>query len=113
MKNYLEAFQTFLKENEPQFGCNQMGSLLGMLYCCYSQSNQMETKKMQQMFGTLDDILNKLPIKEHDQVIDVTIGLCAEQQRKAFIDGIMIGFRLYSELYLTEKTPSAEADGAI
>ena len=84
-----------------------MDSLLGMLYCCYSQSNRMDTKKMQQMFGTLDGILGKLPIKEPDQVIDVTIGLCAEHQRKAFLDGLMIGFRLYSELHQPEKTPSA------
>ena len=107
MENYLEAFQTFLKDNEPQFGCNQMGSLLGMLYCCYSQSNRMETEKMQHMFGALDGILDKLPIREHDQVFDITVGLCAEQQRKAFLDGIAIGFRLYGELYQTEKTPSA------
>lgn len=88
-----------------------MGSLLGMLYCCYSQSNRIDTKKMQQMFGTLNGILSKLPIKEHDRVSDVTIGLCAEQQRKAFIDGIMISFRLYSELQKAENTPFAKADG--
>lgn len=102
MNAYSEVLNTFLRENEPQFGCAQMGSLLGMLYCCYSQCNRLETKRIGELYTAFDSILNKLDAKEIDQVFELITSLCAEYQHKAFRDGLMIGFRLYNELLLNE-----------
>ena len=98
MKRYIDAFSNYLSENpmEP-VGC-QMNKLLDRLYCCYTQQKGMNKGHIQQSFCQLDSILSQLPIQQQDAVVDTTCNLCTAYQKEGFQDGILVGFRLFTEL---------------
>ena len=98
MENYINAFNEYIAENHTTLKCPDVATLLDMLFCCYSQRNCLNTVTIRENFQQLDDILDILPLRQQDQVIDLTCDLCVEYQREAFREGVSVGFRLYKEL---------------
>ena len=49
-------------------------------------------------FKKLDDILCKLSLSENDVDFSIACDLCIAHDRQAFLDGIHVDMRLFSEL---------------
>ena len=78
--------------------CGAGQSVLDMLYDSYREQHPVNTVEIGRKFVSLADILNKLPLKEHDQVWDLTCDLCMEHERNGFLEGIRMGTSLCLEL---------------
>lgn len=98
MERYIIALNNYIAENNTAPRCPNVHSLLDMLICCYSQRNCVNTDTVRQNFRSLDAILDRLPLAQRDQVIDLTCDFCVEHQGDAFRQGVLVGFRLYEEL---------------
>lgn len=72
--------------------------VLDMLYDSYREQHPVNTVEIGGKFVSLADILNKLPLKEHDQVWDLTCDLCMEHEKSGFLEGIRMGTSLCMEL---------------
>lgn len=98
MNQYLNILKAYLSENPVPVGNCNMDSLLGMLYCCHHQCNNIETDEMKLCFNRLDSIMEKLSKEENDQVFNLTSSLCEQYQQAAFRQGLLVGFHLFQEL---------------
>ena len=98
MQQYIENFKHYFRQNPMQSNCCEMKTLLGMLSCCYCQRKGSDSMEVQKEFHRLDTLLEKLSIQEQDQLMDITCTLCGDHQREAFADGVLTGFRLFTEL---------------
>ena len=74
------------------------GSVLDMLYDSYREQHSVNTEEIGRRFVSLADILNSLPLKEHDQVWDLTCDLCMEHEKNGFLEGLRMGVTLWLEL---------------
>ena len=102
MKDYIRILEKSLSENAPALSQCKKEQVLDMLYCCYSQDSGKNKEQVHRSFERIDKILEKLPLAQQDEVVDITCSLCDEQQREGFCDGIVLGFRLFQELSLDE-----------
>lgn len=73
-------------------------SVLKMLFSVYSETNMIETEEIRKYYASVDEILQKLPIKENDRIFDLTVALCQEYEQSAFYHGICVGMRLLEEI---------------
>lgn len=73
-------------------------SVLDMLYDSYREQHSVNTEEIGRRFVSLADILNNLPLKEHDQVWDLTCDLCMEHEKNGFLEGLRMGVTLWLEL---------------
>ena len=73
-------------------------SVLDTLYQCYLDQHPTDTEEISSRFSSLADILEKLPLKEHDQVWDLTCTLCTEHEKAGFLEGVRTGAAMVWEL---------------
>lgn len=99
MKQYIEAFNTYLENKGINFDDADVETLLGGLFCCYQQSNGLGSDTIREHFSSLDHILSELSVEKNDRVFDLVCTLLCECQRIAFEEGVTVGFRLYNELH--------------
>ena len=98
MDTYRKILKDYLAEEKICYGVRDSGSLLEMLYWNYMEENRMETGKIDEAFAALAHILRQLPLKDHDEVWDLTCGLCVDYQKTGFCHGIRVGLQLGEEL---------------
>lgn len=98
MNKYIEKLNQFLEQQVPDYGFDDVQSLLEMLYYYYTQANPIDTAVIHCQLKELDDILSKLSLAENNTVFLLTCDVCAEHERKAFLEGIHVGLRLFIEL---------------
>jgi len=98
MKEKIKAINRYLSEKPPEVTKCQMEKMLDVLYCCYAQRKGDDSAQVRHSFGEIDRILGQLPLRDQDAVVDIACALCAEHEREGFCDGIIVGFRLFSEL---------------
>ena len=99
MKQYIDAFNTYLENKGLHFDDADVETLLDALFCCFQQSNGLDSATIRGYFGSLDHILDELSLEKNDRVFDLVCKLCSECQRIAFEEGVTVGFRLYNELH--------------
>ena len=98
MQQHIKQLKAFLEEQPRCFGEMEGGSILEILYYCYSSEKQRDETIVRYQFMKLDEILRKLTLEENNAVFSLTCGLCATTERKAFLDGIRVGACLSREL---------------
>jgi len=98
MNRYIECLNEYLEAQAPSYGDEDAHSLLEMLYSFYSSENPVFNAEIRHQFQALDDILGQLTLPENDAVFSLTAQLCYAHERQAFMDGIHVGMRLFTEL---------------
>lgn len=98
MNPYIENLKAFLAEQVPCFGYDDAGSILEMLYYYYTVANPVDSAVIRCQLKALNDLLRRLPVADCDAVFDATANLCASYERQAFLDGIQVGLRLFTEI---------------
>ena len=73
-------------------------SLLDALRDTYNEWNSVDSGAIRALFTRLDLILNKLPLKEQDDVIYTVCHLCSQYESEAFSHGILVGMNFMKEL---------------
>lgn len=73
-------------------------SLLEMLYYYYTAGNPVDNAVIRCQLKELNDVLSYLPLSENDAVFSFVVDLCITHERQAFLDGVHVGMRLFSEL---------------
>ena len=100
MHDFVEVFNQFLAENQTAYQCPNVDSLLDMLYCCYQNHRGIDPEEIQAHFDTLYDLLGETVPGKGDDIIHTACQLCGAHQKQAFQEGIVLGFRLYTELHM-------------
>ena len=98
MNRYIENLKSFLSKQAPNYLYDDANSLLEMLCYYYTISNPVNNAVIRCQFKELDDVLCRLSLPEIDAVFSLTCDLCVSHERQAFLDGIHVGMRLFSEL---------------
>lgn len=86
----------YVATNHQQLGDHE--SVLGMLYDCYKDQNNMETAEIKAGFEMLYSLINSRSSDETEEFIDAVCALCSEHEKVAFTEGIQLGVRLAQEL---------------
>ncbi len=103
MNHYITSLKTFLAEQSPMFGYDDANSILEMLYYYYTENNPIDNAVIRCQFKDLDHALSKLSWSENEQAFSLAVSLCCSHARQAFLDGVHIGMRLFTELEASDK----------
>ncbi len=98
MNRYIENLKNFLAEQTPNFAHHDANSLLEMIYYYYTTANPVDNAVIRCQFRELNDVMCHLSLTEIDAIFSITGDLCISYERQAFLDGIHVGMRLFSEL---------------
>lgn len=99
MYEYIEAFNAYLAKNKPDCKCPNVSDVLDMLYCCYRQHRGVDTEAVRAYYDELYEAAEKIFPGSGSKVIEDATKLCSAFQGQAFEEGVIVGFRLYNELY--------------
>ena len=77
-------------------------SVLSLLYDAYGDVNRIDDDQIKADFGELYRLLNGMPLREMDWIINPVCALCRDHERSGFIHGVQVGIRLAQEVHNTE-----------
>ena len=98
MKEYVKVLEEYAQQHVTSDSCTHAATVLGRLYCCYHETNYVDTESVRARFAAMDSILDRLDMEQADQVIYEACGLCNIIQKNAFQEGVLVGVKLYREL---------------
>ena len=98
MNKYIDNLRIFLSEQSPRYGYDDANTLLEMLYYFYTEENPIDSGVIRLHFKALEEILSKLPQQDNNAFFALVCSLCENCQKKAFMEGLLVGLRLFSEL---------------
>ena len=96
MEKYFEKLRSYIAENPPDFGDGD--SVLTLLYEAYAESNKLDDGTIKEDFNELYRLMNGMERREMDKIIYPVCTLCRDHQRSGFVEGVMVGIRLKTEL---------------
>lgn len=89
MKAYIKMIKEQQKAGE---------SVIDTLFRCNSENSGADEPEIDREFNKLDEILDKLTLKEYDAVWDAACKLSDAHERRGFRSGVQIGALLMLEL---------------
>lgn len=98
MNKYIEKLNSFLEQQTPNYGDDDVQSLLEMLHYYYTLANPVDIAVIHCQFKELDDILSKLSLADNNAIFSLTCSICTSHERHAFLEGVHVGLRLFVEL---------------
>ena len=96
MTEYLSALRRRLDTHPPDLG--DADSVLNLLYEAYSECNPMADAQIKAGFHELYQLMNGMPLREMDEIINPVCSLCRDHERSGFVHGVRIGILLAREL---------------
>lgn len=75
-----------------------MDSLLKTVYTAYEECNCFETDETKQRLHRIQDMLDILPQRLHDDTLYLIFDLCRSQEILAFSQGVLAGMLLMTEV---------------
>ena len=87
-------------QSHPANYCNQMDTLLELIYQAYTEFNSVETSEFKAIVNPLDQTLRSLvdTDEEADSYMNIVFELCTAYERQSYIEGMKVGMRLMAEL---------------
>ena len=96
MKQFFESLKAHIKQHPPNYGDGE--SVLTMLYEGHNENNPYDNEQIKEDFNELYRQMNGMPLQEMDKIIYPVCTLCRDHEKAGFVEGIMIGIRLSTEL---------------
>ena len=88
MNPYITVLSKHLVENmDPEV-------ISELMYNLYRELNPLDSEKIRAVYQDLDKELERLPLREADEIWYQICGLCSEHERDAFLYGIRVGILL-------------------
>lgn len=100
MEEYFRALETYVASRKLNLGDGD--SILSLLYEAYGDANRIDDDQIKADFGELFRLLNGMPLREMDRIINPVCALCRDHERSGFIHGVQVGIRLAQEEKSTE-----------
>ena len=91
MNQYMEALKLHICDREDTASGLSVGKAL---YGCYRELHPRDDEEITRRFHQLDQVLNRLTLREYDKVWNLTCMLCCEHEEAAFLEGIRVGICL-------------------
>ena len=95
MEEYLRALENHVASHKLNLGDGE--SVLSLLYEAYSDNNRMYNDQIKADFAELYPLLNGMPLREMDWLINPVCALRREHERTGFIHGVQVGILLAQE----------------
>ena len=95
----VETIKSYLRSHPADY-CDQMGTLLELIYQSYTEFDSVETPEFKAIIDPLDEQLRSLveTDEEADEYMNVVFELCAAYEKQSYIEGMKVGARLMMEL---------------
>lgn len=103
MNPNIENLKSYLETRPVKSEYEDVDSLLELLYYYYTEENPIENAVIRYQFMEQDKVLNRLTVEENDLFFRITCDLCTEHARRAFVEGLRVGGRLFAELSAQKK----------
>ena len=100
MEEYLRALENHVASHKLNLGDGE--SVLSLLYETYSDNNRMYNDQIKADFAELYQLLNGMPLREMDWLINPVCALCRDHERSGFVHGVQVGIRLAQEIQIAE-----------
>ena len=94
MNHYLMNLIKRLNQDPQRFINVDAEELSELLYNLYRELNPLDSEKIRAVYQDLDKELERLPLREADEIWYQICGLCSEHERDAFLYGIRVGILL-------------------
>jgi len=85
LNRYIQNLKFFLAEQHPSFGLDDTNSILEMLFYYCTQDTPIDSALIRCRSKELDDHIPHLTNKESDTIFSLTMALCNEYERLAFL----------------------------
>ena len=96
MEEYLRALENHVASHKLNLGDGE--SVLSLLYEAYSDNNRMYNDQIKADFAELYQLLNGMPLREMDWIINPVCTLCRDHERNGFLHGVQLGAQLVQEI---------------
>ena len=96
MMDYLTVLRDRITAHPPDLGVTD--SVLNLLYEAYSECIPTAEAQIKAGFHELYPLMNGMPLREMDEIINPVCFLCREHERSGFVHGVRIGILLAREL---------------
>ena len=96
MEEYFRALETYVASCKLNLGDGE--SVLSLLYEAYSDNNRMYNDQIKADFAELYQLLNGMPLREMDWIIDPVCALRRDHERNGFLHGVQLGAQLVQEI---------------
>lgn len=100
MAEYIQVLETYVSSRKLNLGEGE--SVMSLLYEAYGDANRIDDDQIKADFGELYRLLNGMPLREMDWIINPVCTLCRDHERAGFIHGVQVGIRLAQEEKMTE-----------
>ena len=100
MAEYIQTLETYVASRKMNLGDGE--SLVSLLYEAYGDVNRIDDDQIKADFGELYRLLNGMPLREMDWIINPVCTLCRDHERNGFMHGIQVGVRLAQEIQNVE-----------
>lgn len=98
MEKILQNLKSYIQTHPFDSGDDDCDSVLDMLYLTYANSHECDPPEIRAGFEELGGLLHTLPLADNNAVCKLCCRLCDAYKHKAFIDGVLYGAHLISEL---------------
>ena len=98
MKTIPEAMKAYLETHPFDSGSDDCATVLDQLYLAYANAHESDPPEIRKGFEELEGFLHTLPLSDNNAACDLCCRLCADYERKAFLDGLLYGAQLVLEL---------------
>ena len=100
MAEYIQALETYVASHKLNLGDGE--SLLSLLYEAYEDVNRIDDAQIKADFAELYRLLNGMPLREMDWIINPVCSLRRDHERNGFVYGVQIGIRSALEGKITK-----------
>ena len=98
MNKIAERLKAYIETHPFDPGDSDCETVLDQLYQAYAESHESDPPEIGEGFKELEDFLSTLPLDDNNAVFNLCCRLCVAYECKAFIDGLLYGAHLMSEL---------------
>ena len=96
MEEYLRALENHVASCKLNLGDGE--SVLSLRYEAYGDINRMYDDQIKADFAELYQLLNGMPLREMDWIINPVCALCRDHERNRFLHGVQLGAQLVQEI---------------
>ena len=100
MEEYFRALETYVASHKLSLGDGE--SILSLLYEAYGDANRIDDDQIKADFGELYRLLNGMPLREMDWIVNPVCALCRDHERNGFVHGVHVGVQLAREIQNVE-----------
>ena len=95
--DYLAALDKHIASNPLKLGDGE--SVLTLLYESYEELQGCSNGQIKEDFHELYCLLNGMPLRDMDKIINPVCTLCRDHEQSGFIHGVQVGVRLAQEIW--------------